>query len=299
MAKSKTNQFFPEHACDLRCILKTDTAECVGWFRYSSRRLGMTAAYGLIWCFGLLSTFCSQHASIRLFQVWSRTWMKTTGARVEISGDLSSNMPILLVANHMSYFDMIIMMTAHPFIMVNAKEMRKHPIVGRLLRNTGAIFVARESLSSLRSFVADVSAALDRGNSVVVFPEGRIRCSAPGGPFAPAVMQAAIDARVPVRPVLMWCELADGRPTSRASWLGSEPLRHSLQRLQRIRGLTVKLRVLPDIDPANVSNRNELARLARASIAAASDHFPITCISSQPTDSRAAIFTSIEGVPQR
>jgi len=296
MTKAKANQFFPEHPCDLRCIPKTDTAEYeyVGWFQHSLRRLGMAAAYSLIWCFGLLSIFCSQRASTRLFQVWSRLWMKTTGARVEISGDLSSNTPILLVANHMSYFDMIIMMTAHPFVMVNAQEMRKHPLLGRILRNTGAIFVTRESLSSLRDFVADVSAALGRGNSVVVFPEGRIRCSAPGGPFAPAVMQAAIDTGVPVRPVLMWCELADGRPTSRASWLGTEPLRHSLQRLQRIRGLTVKLRVFPDIDPAGVSNRNDLARLARASLAAASDHFPATCISIQPTDLLEASVAGIE-----
>lgn len=295
---TKTNQFFPEHPCDLRCVPEAGNTDHVGWFRYSSRRLAMTAAYGLIWCMGILSVFCTRRVSTRLFQLWSRLWMTTSGARVEISGDLRPGTPVLLACNHMSYFDMIVIMAVHPYVMASAEEMRKHPVVGRLLRNTGTIFVARENLSSVRRFVGEVTAALRGGHSVVVFPEGRIRCSAPGGPFAPSVMQAAIDAGVPVRPALMWCELADGRPTSRASWLGTEPLRRSLQRLQRLRGLTVRVRVFPDIHPAEVDHRNELARRARASFTTANDHFPVTCISSRLAGPLAAGSTSVE-VPQR
>jgi 1-acyl-sn-glycerol-3-phosphate acyltransferase len=242
----------------------------------------MTAAYGLAWCFGVLSLCCSRRTAVRLLRAWARLWIKTTGARIAITGDLTPKSPVLLVANHMSYFDVIVLLAAHPFIMVSAEEMRNHPILGRLLRNSGTIFVARDDLSGLRGFVDEVGTTLRRGDSVVVFPEGRIRCSAPGGPFAPCVMQAAIDTGVPVRPVLMWCELEDGRPTSQASWLGTESLRHSLQRLQRIRGLTVNLRILQDLDPRHVPQRTRLARQARSLIASAASDFPSTCRSHRP-----------------
>jgi 1-acyl-sn-glycerol-3-phosphate acyltransferase len=295
---TRTNQFFPEHPCDLRCIAENDIAAPVGSIRYFSRRLAMTAVYGLVRCLGVLSVFCSRRTNIRIFRMWSRAWLKASGVRIEISGELCPDKPVLLVANHMSYFDMITMMAAHPFITVSAAEMRTDAFVGRILRNIGTIFVARENLSSLPGLVADTGAALRRGDSVVVFPEGRIRCSAPGGPFAPSVMQAAINTGAPVRPVLMWCELPGGQPTSRASWLGSESLRHSLRRLQRIRGLTVQIRVFPDIDPAAVRNRTELARRARASFSAASEHLPASCVSRGLTDLLEASLPSIEVPPQ-
>ncbi|MBV9011575.1 MAG: 1-acyl-sn-glycerol-3-phosphate acyltransferase [Pseudonocardiales bacterium] len=244
----------------------------------------MAGTHGLAWLLGVVSTLCSRRVGARLLQVWARAYVKSTGVCVEISGELTLSKPALVVSNHMSSLDGMVLVAEHPFVVVARDELSRHPIVGRLLRNAGMIFVRQGSLASLRDLITSITTGLQRGDSVLAFPEGTIRCSPPGGQFSSSVMQAAIDARVPVRPVLMWCELADGRPTSRASWLGTEPLRQSLQRIQRIRGLVLKVHVLPDIEPDDVGNRGELARMARQSIVAAVLHSPVTCQANRPSD---------------
>lgn len=245
----------------------------------------MRLLYPLAQALGMLAELCTEALSTRLFRFWSHLWIRASGVRVEVDGELVPRRPVLLVANHVTYFDVIVLLRAHPFLMASADEMRHDRYVGRLLRNMGTIFVDRARLSALRGFVSQVSGVLRGGQSVAVFPEGRIRCSAPGGEFAPAVMQAAVDSGVPVRPVLIWCELPDGSTTSRASWLGAESLRDSLRRLQRMKGLTVRIQVLPDIDPASADNRSELAHRARAALAEASRGFPDHCVSGGTVES--------------
>jgi 1-acyl-sn-glycerol-3-phosphate acyltransferase len=278
------NQFFSENQCDLRCISETDVPPCVSWPRYAWRRAAMAGTHGLCLFLGVIATLCSRRVGARLLQIWARAYIKSTGVRVEISGELKSPKTTLVVSNHMSSLDGMVLVAAHPFVVVTRDELGRHPILGRLVRNAGMIFVRQGSLASLRDLVTSITARLQRGDSVLVFPEGKIRCSPPGGQFSSSVMQAAIDARVPVRPVLMWCELADGRPTSRASWLGTEPLRQSLQRIQRIRGLVLKVHVLPDIEPDDAGSRSELAHMARQSIAAAALHIPVTCQANRLSD---------------
>jgi 1-acyl-sn-glycerol-3-phosphate acyltransferase len=248
--------------------------------------MALVTVYGLAWFLGLILVWFPRPVRVRCFQLWSHLLVGASGARVEVVGNLDPATPVLLVANHVSYFDMAILMMFHPFAMVCASEMRDAPFVGRMMRALGSIFVERGSLRSARRLVAAATGALRRGESVAAFPEGRIRCSAPGGPFAPAVLQAAVDTGVPVRPVLMWWELPDGRPTSHASWLNGELLGQSLRRVQQWRGLRVKVQVLADLDPATAGGRKELALRARASISAASREFPVTCL-----DGRAAVAT--------
>lgn len=231
---------------------------------------------------------CSRRFGARLLQIWTRAYIRSTGVRVEVTGKLASSKPALIVPNHMSSLDAMALLAVlplgHRIAVVTTDDLARNPILGRLVRNAGMIFIRQGSLASLRDLVASVTARLRQGEGVLAFPEGQIRCSPPGGRFSPAVMQAAIGAGVPVRPVLMWFELADGRPTSHASWLGTEPLRQSLQRIQRSSGLVLKVRVLPDIDPAEVHNRNELARLARQSVGAAAEHFPANCTAGRQSD---------------
>lgn len=276
------NQYFPENPCTLRCLCDADSPPSVHWLRYALRRAAIMVTHGLAWFLGVVSTLCSERLSARLLQIWTRAYIQSTGVHVEMSGVPASPKPALVVANHMSSLDAMVLMTAHPFVVLTKDELAGHPILGRLVRNAGMIFVRQGDLASVRDLITSSTAALRRGKSVLAFPEGQVRCAPPGGRFSPSVLQAAIDAGVPVRPVLMWCELADGKPTPHASWLGTEPLRTSLQRIQRTRGLVVRVRVLPDIEPNH--GRRELARLARQSIGAATPHDPVSCAAGRRSD---------------
>lgn len=203
--------------------------------------------------------------------------MRATGARIEVSGDVRGARPALLVANHASQLDVMVLLALHPMVVVAADSAVRDPVAGRLARNSGVIVVER-STASLPAMVRRAADALRTGNTVLVFPEGRIRCSAPGGPFRPGAMQAAIDARAPVRPVLIQYELRDSRPAPHASWLGDETLPMSLCRVMRIRGLRVRVHVFPDIDTTVHRDRKALARTAKEPLDAAVAGAPSTCV---------------------
>lgn len=276
-----THQFLPDSPCGLACIPADDTVPEVAWPRYALRRLALLGTHLLAMVFGLVAVFCSESVCRRLVRTWARAMMRALGTRIEASGHVRGGGPALVVANHASQLDVTALLALHPMVVIAKDVARRDPIVGRLARNSGTIFVERSTVS-LPAMVEQATNALRAGNSVLVFPEGRLRCSAPGGPFTSGAMQAAVNARVPVRPVLIQYRWGDGGQTPRASWLGEESLWASLCRVMRIRGLVTEVRVFADIDTTVVGDRKQLARMAKEPIDAAAAGVPDSCVAHAP-----------------
>ncbi|MEV6597025.1 lysophospholipid acyltransferase family protein [Actinoplanes sp. NPDC051346] len=78
----------------------------------------------------------------------------------------------LLVANHVSWLDVLALLAVAPVTLVAKREVRGWPLVGAMARAAGAIFVDRDRPRRLPETVAEVAAALRAGRSVAAFPEG-------------------------------------------------------------------------------------------------------------------------------
>jgi putative phosphoserine phosphatase/1-acylglycerol-3-phosphate O-acyltransferase len=134
-------------------------------------------------------------------------------ARIDIKGieRIPTEGPVLLVANHRSYFDPLVVAMAaaragRPIRFLGKKEVFDTPVLGRLVRSIGTIEVDRGSGSHdpLRA----AARALDAGEVVVIMPEGTI----PRGPafFDPVLKGRSGAARLaamtdaPVVPVGLW-----------------------------------------------------------------------------------------------
>ncbi|HEU4349606.1 MAG TPA: lysophospholipid acyltransferase family protein [Actinoplanes sp.] len=166
----------------------------------------------------------------------------------------------LLVANHVSWLDIVALLAVGPVRPVAKHEVRGWPGVGGLAGMTGAIFVDRTRPKSLVRTVDEVAAALRAGRSVAVFPEGTTYCGAARGRFRPAVFQAAVDSRAPVVPITI------GYGTTAAAFVGEDTLWDSVRRVAALRGLTVTLIGAPALRPAPDADRRTLARAAQASV---------------------------------
>ncbi|MBW0117510.1 lysophospholipid acyltransferase family protein [Pseudonocardia abyssalis] len=134
----------------------------------------------------------------------------------------------------------------------------------RVAARTGALFVDRAGLRDLPRTVSGTADALRDGAVVGVFPEGTTWCGAAGGTFRRAAFQAAIDARVPVRPVAFVVRRPDGVPTSVGAFVGDQTLWDSLCRVLRTPVLTCEMTVLPDLDPTGADRRTLAASAAAA-----------------------------------
>ena len=171
-----------------------------------------------------------------------------------------------MVNNHISWLDIVAINALRPMRALAKKEIAGWPVLGGLVRRGGSIFLDRERLTTLPATMASLADALRTGSLVSVTPEGTTWCGLASGRFTTATFQAAIDGGVPVRPIALRYRLADGRETSRPSFIGPESLIASLRRVAALRGLVLEIHICPEIAPGRAENRRELAALAEASV---------------------------------
>jgi 1-acyl-sn-glycerol-3-phosphate acyltransferase len=110
-----------------------------------------------------------QHKIQTLF---CRTMRRVIGIEVSAQGGLPAAAPRFVVANHVSWTDIIAISSLYPLVFLAKAEVAGWPVLGFLARLQGTIFVDRAN----RRAVPEVNAALARelraGRDVVVFAEG-------------------------------------------------------------------------------------------------------------------------------
>lgn len=136
----------------------------------------------------------------RAHNTWKRLLLKIFGIRLTIRGELPDG-ACLVVANHISWLDIVLLNALWPMWLVAKAEIRNWPMVGTLARLTGTIFIERGSIESRRRVARRMTALMRRGDRVGIFPEGGIRAERGVKHFHPPLFGAAIRADVPVVPV--------------------------------------------------------------------------------------------------
>jgi 1-acyl-sn-glycerol-3-phosphate acyltransferase len=123
---------------------------------------------------------------------------------VRVSGPLPDDVrPTLLVANHVPWLDVYALAALWPARFVAKAETRAWPVAGTIARRFDTVFLRRGSVRDAGRVRRQVAAALARGESVVVFPEGTTTDGTRLGRFHAAMFQAAIDAGAVVQPVAL------------------------------------------------------------------------------------------------
>jgi 1-acyl-sn-glycerol-3-phosphate acyltransferase len=105
----------------------------------------------------------------------ARLWLRLAGIRVSVHGlDHLPAGSCVLVANHSSYLDGVVMKAALPprFSFVIKREASSMPVMGLLLRRIGSEFVDRHSRGGRHRDARRVVQRAEAGHSLVFFPEG-------------------------------------------------------------------------------------------------------------------------------
>jgi 1-acyl-sn-glycerol-3-phosphate acyltransferase len=138
---------------------------------------------------------------------WSRLMLTLTGLAPRVSGleHLREAGPAMIVANHASYIDVIVLMGVLPgdvrFIAKGA--LASLPVVGPAIRRAEHVPIEKSDHTQRLAGADQIVAALGRGVSVVVFPEGTF-FRAPGLlPFRLGAFRAAVEANRAVVPVAL------------------------------------------------------------------------------------------------
>ena len=107
---------------------------------------------------------------------WATKAMKDLGYEIEVAGvpPEANNQPLILVGNHISYLDIMLLMSVHPdIVFIAKKEVRGFPVIGKAAERAGTLFVDREARHDRAKMRVQIADALNSSKAqVVVFPSG-------------------------------------------------------------------------------------------------------------------------------
>jgi 1-acyl-sn-glycerol-3-phosphate acyltransferase len=122
--------------------------------------------------------------------------------RLRVEGAWPGKGPYVVVANHQSILDILLLSRVPREMKWVAKdELFRIPWVGWMLRMSGDIPIRRGDAESGGEALARAKAYLARGMSVMIFPEGTRSARGSLLPFKSGAFRLAIDAGVPVLPI--------------------------------------------------------------------------------------------------
>lgn len=138
---------------------------------------------------------------------WGKLTCRLGGAQVTVQdrSDLDPDQAVLLVSNHQGDFDipMLLAYSGRQIAFVAKKELAHLPLISRWMRLLGCIFLDREDRRKQVKQVRQIVSQLERGLSMVIFPEGTRSQGGAMRPFAAGSLNIAEKAGVPILPVTL------------------------------------------------------------------------------------------------
>jgi 1-acyl-sn-glycerol-3-phosphate acyltransferase len=251
----------PRSTCGPACLPASERGARVSRVRRSARLVALLGALllgvALVGVLPLLTGRGRRGAA----RTWARAVLGALGVRLVARGRPPAGRA-LLVANHISWLDIVALMAAAPVRLVAKHDVRRWPVIGVLAAAGGTIFIDRTRPRTLPGTVAEVAAALRAGGVVAAFPEGTTWCGASAGRFRPALFQAALDAGATVVPV----SIRYGRGATTAAFLGDDTLWTSVRRVLAAPRLEVTVTATPALHPGAEATRRQLARVAEVAV---------------------------------
>ena len=142
--------------------------------------------------------------------MWSKTMLRIVGnPSVNLSFDSSEasfdHWPkkAIFIANHCSQIDINASAAAipYPIVYLSKASVRKVPILGLLNERVGTVFIDRSNPKAARESVDRLIATLNRGISVIVYPEGTRSKDGKLSPFKKGAFHLATKSRTAIIPL--------------------------------------------------------------------------------------------------
>ena len=189
---------------------------------------------------------------------------RAAGLRVRIEG--TPRKGALLLANHLSWLDILALAGTSRAIFVAHSGLTAHGALKWLCEQNDTVFITRHQRGSVSEQVEQVRAALgDR--PVVIFPEGTTDDGTALLPFKSSLLSAVepLAHAVPIQPVAL-----DYRDAAEIAWFGNEPGMANVNRiLSRPGRVELTIRFLEPLSGEALANRKTMTAAAQAAIAAA------------------------------
>lgn len=194
-------------------------------FRRAMRGLALAGALGYAGAaFALNPRHRRDLASrARWLQQTCRAVLRAIGVRASSYNHVGS--PALIVANHVSYLDIVVLASKTPVVFVAKREVRNWPVFGIFARLAGTRFIDREKRADVSRVAEELGPVLAAGVSIVLFPEGTSTDGSAVKAFKTSLFEPAVQQGWSVVPAAISYSVPPGHSVEReVCWWGDMSL---------------------------------------------------------------------------
>jgi len=174
----------------------------------------------------------------------------------------------VIIANHVSYVDGIVLGSIFPIVFVSKREVKKWPIVGQWNVLCGTIFINRQRKNEVGALVREMTRKLRQEANILLFPEGTSTNGEKMLPFQTVPLAAPLRSRSIIVPVTLAYTTIDEQPVTAVNrdfvyWYGDMDFVTHFWDLLGRRGVEVLVTLQPKIEcfryADNSAGRKKLA----------------------------------------
>ncbi len=206
---------------------------------------------------------------------WLHRWSPQALRALKIEVEHTGTPPPdgLLVLNHLSYIDVLVVSSVVPCAFVSKDEVERWPLVGWYCKIAGTIFIDRTNRNDTHRVTRALNDRFAIDQLVVLFPEGTSTDGSKVLRFHPSLFEAPISSDQTVTAAHLHYEETQGDPTQDICFWGDMVFFPHLLRLLGIRGAKAHLSFGSS---AHYTGRKTAAIETHAQVLELKDQFPST-----------------------
>lgn len=165
----------------------------------------------------------------------------------------------LWASNHVSWMDIPVVGSVSPAFFLSKAEIGEWAVIGPLLKASGHLLIKRGSGDS-GAVTKQISTFLGDGHSVIFFPEGTTTDGKGIKRVHGKLLQAAVDANVPIQPIVVCYVNKDGSFSEELPYHGTLTMKDSMKKVLDSKNVTAYVLPLEAIETTGKS-KNELTTI--------------------------------------
>ena len=208
---------------------------------------------GTLWALGCLRGAQPPRACL---QRWATRTLAALGVEVLLDGELPAGGQLWL-SNHLSWLDPLVFLSLRPSQVLAKSEVAGYPGIGPGALKAGLRFVNRQNLFNRAGALRRMTADLQNGEDMLLFPEGTTTRGSALAPLQEGGLRMAYRVGAITLPFRLAC--ADAH----YPWVGDETLLPHLKTMAQSRRTRVTVRPGTLLDPRDCPGEEQWVRLIR------------------------------------